>query len=275
MVKLKKKLKYFLNTSCNHKFVLAKIYTSKPDGEVKFPLRGKYRRKYYICEICGHHISDHNYDLNSLYKGDYISSTYGNYDGLKLRFKKIFNLKSKLSDNYYRCLRIKKFFENARKPIKMLDIGAGLGIFPKKLKNNKFKNIYLIETDDININFLKNYLKFKNTFKYKKFIKNHKFDLITLNKVLEHIPDPISFLRKYLKNLKKGGFVYIEVPNIDARFDKAGYGREEFFIEHHHVFSDISLITMMNKLDLKVLKLKKIVEPSTKYTLFCFAQKIK
>ena len=35
------------------------------------------------------------------------------------------------------------------------------------------------------------------------------------------------------------------------------------------------LITMMNKLDLKVLKLKKIVEPSTKYTLFCFAQKIK
>ena len=74
------------------------------------------------------------------------------------------------------------------------------------MKNNKFKNIYLIETDDININFLKNYLKFKNTFKYKKFIKNHKFDLITLNKVLEHIPDPISFLKKYLKNLKKGWF---------------------------------------------------------------------
>jgi 2-polyprenyl-3-methyl-5-hydroxy-6-metoxy-1,4-benzoquinol methylase len=92
--------------------------------------------------------------------------------------------------------------------------------------------------------------------------------------VLEHIPDPISFLRKYLKNLKKGGFVYIEVPNVEAKFDKQGYNREEFFIEHHHVFSYISLITMMNKLDLKVLKLKKIVEPSTKYTLFCFAQKM-
>ena len=86
--------------------------------------------------------------------------------------------------------------------------------------------------------------------------------------------DPISFL-KIFKKFKKGWFLYIEVPNIDARFDKAGYSREEFYIEHHHVFSDISLITMMNKLDLKVLKLKKIVEPSTKYTLFCFAQKIK
>ena len=264
MVKLKKKLKYFLNTSCNHKFVLAKIFTSKPDGEIKFPLSGKYRRKYYKCEICDHHISDHNYDLNSLYKGDYISSTYGNYDGLKLRFKKIFNLKSKLSDNYHRCLRIKKFFENARKPIKMLDIGAGLGVFPKKLKNNKFKNIYLIETDDININFLKNFLKFKNTFKYKKFIKNHKFDLITLNKVLEHIPDPISFLKKYLKNLKKGGFVYISTKH-DARL-KLVIVRE--FYRTPSYFSDISLITMMNKLDLKSSKIKKNSKPSTKYTCF-------
>jgi 2-polyprenyl-3-methyl-5-hydroxy-6-metoxy-1,4-benzoquinol methylase len=274
MVKLKKKLKFCLNTSCNHKFVLANIYNSKPDGEVKFLLTGKYRRKYYKCEICEHHISDHNYDLNSLYEGNYISSTYGNYDGLKFRFKKIFNLKSKASDNHYRCLRIKEFFKNFKKPFKMLDVGAGLGVFPKKLKNNKFKDIFLIETDDVNINFLKSYLKFKNTFKYKKYIKNQKFDLITLNKVLEHIPDPISFLRKYLKNLKKGGFVYIEVPNVEAKFDKQGYNREEFFIEHHHVFSYISLITMMNKLDLKVLKLKKIVEPSTKYTLFCFAQKM-
>ena len=78
-----------------------------------------------------------------------------------------------------------------------------------------------------------------------------------MNKVLEHIPNPYLFLKKYLNNLKKNGYVYIELPNIDARRDKIGYDREEFFIEHHHAFSKISLILMLTKLNLKILKSRK------------------
>ena len=89
------------------------------------------------------------------------------------------------------------------------------------------------------------------------------------------MPNPTLFLKNYLKYLKKDGFIYIEVPNIDAKENSLGYEREEFFIEHHHVFSKLSLILMLLKLKLNILQIKKIREPSSKYTLFCFAQKTK
>ena len=269
-----KKLKYRLDSYCKHEFILAKTYISKPIGEVKFKLNSKYKRRYYKCLICNHHISDHNYNLNSLYSGDYISSTYGNYEDLKIRFNKINKLKPIKSDNFNRCLRIKYFFKKFNKKFKTLDIGSGLGIFPKKLKSKKFKDITLIETDNVNISFLKNYLNFKKTFKKQSNLRKTKFDFITLNKVLEHIANPSLFLKKYLKNLNINGYLYIEVPDLDAKEDKIGYDREEFFIEHHHVFSKVSLILMLTKLNLKILKIETIREPSSKYTLFCFAQKI-
>ena len=274
MAKLKK-FKYKLDSYCKHKFILAKNYTSKPEGEVNFKLDGKYHRKYYKCIICDHHISDHDYNLNSLYSGEYVSSTYGNYEGLKKRFNKINRLKPLNSDNFYRCLRIKSFFKKIDKSFRTLDVGAGLGIFPKKLQNKKFKNIYLIETDKVNINFLKYYLKFKKALGKQSDLKNTRFDLITLNKVLEHVHSPTLFLKNYMRNLKLNGYIYIEVPDIDAKEDKLGYNREEYFIEHHHVFSKTSLILMLSKLNLKILKIEQIREPSSKYTIFCFAQKIK
>jgi SAM-dependent methyltransferase len=42
-------------------------------------------------------------------------------------------------------------------------------------------------------------------------------DLISLNHVLEHLPEPISLLRELLdSNLQKGGLLYIEVPRADS-----------------------------------------------------------
>jgi hypothetical protein len=78
-----------------------------------------------------------------------------------------------------------------------------------------------------------------------------------------------------MANLKKKGYFYIEVPDIEAKKDNLGYDREEFFIEHHHVFSKTSLILMLSKLNLRIKKIEQIRDPSSKYTLFCFAQKIK
>lgn len=271
----KKKFKYSLNSNCNCNYLLAKTYKSRPKNETNFRLNGKYLRRYYKCRFCEHHISDHNYDLSSIYSKDYIKLTYGNYDDLKKKFKKINNFNPIKSDNHHRCLRINSFFKKIDKKIKTLDVGAGLGVFPYKLKSSKFRDFYLIERDNLNIKFLKKYLKFKKTFKTKSNLKKIKFDLITFNKVIEHVPNPTRFLKNYLKYLKKNGFIYIEVPNIDAKEDPLGYEREEFFIEHHHIFSKLSLIFMLSKLKLNIIQIKKIREPSSKYTLFCFAQKTK
>lgn len=42
-------------------------------------------------------------------------------------------------------------------------------------------------------------------------------DLISLNHVLEHLPEPISLLQKLMEhNLTKGGLLYVEVPRADS-----------------------------------------------------------
>ncbi|WP_158269911.1 class I SAM-dependent methyltransferase [Litoreibacter ponti] len=49
---------------------------------------------------------------------------------------------------------------------------------------------------------------------------NRKFDLITLNHVLEHHPAPILLLRLCRQHLKEGGRVWIAVPNAGCFFAK-------------------------------------------------------
>ena len=49
-----------------------------------------------------------------------------------------------------------------------------------------------------------------------------KFDLITLNKVLEHVENPVNFLKNSIKFLKKDGLIYIEVPDSKAKIKLIG-----------------------------------------------------
>ena len=99
-------------------------------------------------------------------------------------------------------------------------------------------------------------------------MEKKKYDLITFNKVLEHIEKPNKILKKFSRILKKKGFIYIEVPDVAAA--KESSLREEFFIEHHHVFSKLSLANLIKNSDLKIKEIKSIKEPSGKYTLYCF-----
>ena len=101
-------------------------------------------------------------------------------------------------------------------------------------------------------------------------IKNiGKYNIITLNKVLEHVRDPIAMLRKAKTNLLRDGFIYIEVPDAEEA-SKEGKNREEFFIDHVHVFSKLSLINMCKNAGLQTIKVERINEPSGKFTLFAF-----
>ena len=48
------------------------------------------------------------------------------------KYKKIQNLPTNKSDNYYRCKRINEFFKPIRKNFKVLDIEIRLGVFGQK-----------------------------------------------------------------------------------------------------------------------------------------------
>ena len=134
--------------------------------------------------------------------------------------------------------------------------------------------ITAVEPDKVNIKFLKNFdIKVKRSF-IEKFNTNIKFDFISLNKVLEHLQNPIKSLIKIKKILKTNGILYIEVPDGEiASKHKSEYLREEFFADHNHVFSKKSITYLVRSTGYNVISIKRIIEPSKKYTVYLFLKK--
>jgi SAM-dependent methyltransferase len=98
------------------------------------------------------------------------------------------------------------------------------------------------------------------------------FSLITFNKVLEHVADPVTMLAHAREMVTPGGALYIEVPDAEgAARDPEGANREEFFIEHLQVFSLDSLVRLIGRAGFEAQSAVRIREPSGKYTLYAFA----
>ena len=257
---------------CNGKSFSIKFeYDTPPTGEVKFELKNKkYKRHYVSCNLCGHWFSQHKLDLKNLYSKKYMDSTYN--DKILETFEKVISLPNEKSDNFGRIKRIKKFAENLfsnKKSIYLLDIGSGLGVFPYSVKNIGW-NCTAVDPDKRSVSHIKKRIGIKT--KHGEFIKIKnmgKFNVITLNKVLEHVINPIALLRKAKSNLHNDGFIYVEVPDAEEA-SKEGKDREEFFIDHVHVFSKLSLINMCKNAGLQTIKVERINEPSGKFTLFAF-----
>lgn len=264
------------NVSCqfcnSKKFKVAFTYSSPPRGEVKINLSGKkYNRQYVICNFCGHYLSKHKLDLRKLYSNEYMEKTYG--QKIHATFNKIISLPTSKSDNYKRIKRIKNIVDARIKnnKIDLLDIGSGLGVFPYSVKQIGW-NCCALDPDKRSVAHIKNNLKIKafnkDFLKVKNIFKNS-FHVITLNKVLEHVLNPTEMLNRTKKFLDKKGIVYIEVPD-GTEAAKKGKLREEFFIDHIHVFSLKSLTLMIKNSGFNILNIKRLKEPSGKFTLFAF-----
>ena len=108
----------------------------------------------------------------------------------------------------------------------------------------------------------------KDIFKIKK--KNFTFNFISCNKVLEHLENPVVFLRSFRKFCKTNTIVYLEVPSNKSLIK--GKNALELALEHFHIFSLASFNNMIKKAGFKVLKISNITDPSGKKTLFAFCK---
>ena len=192
---------------------------------------------------------------------------------MRRRFEKIMALPATASDNRARVARVLAFARgcgiSASKP-RLLDVGAGLGVFPAAMREAGWDAIAL-EPDARTVDHLRTVAKVEALMD--DFLKLNpaqvgRFDAISFNKVLEHVEDPVTLLQAASGFLTPHGFVYVEVPDIAAAAD--GPGREEFFVEHHHVFSPASVALLARGAGFSVSAIERLREPSTKYTLRAF-----
>ncbi len=248
-------------------------YDAPPPGETPFDLNDRYRRSYLRCRVCGHWFSDNPMNLTGIYGGAYVDSTYG--QRMRQAFDRIVALPPERSDNAGRVARIIEFsasrFPQAKTP-RLLDVGAGLSVFAHAMKQAGWQCTSLdpdpraaaharevVGVDAVTADFM--------TVEPDRL---GRYDVVTFNKVLEHVKDPVAMLQRARDLVETGGFVYVEVPDGEAAA-REGPGREEFFIEHLHVFSPASVAMMVARAGFSLLCVERLREPSSKLTLWAFA----
>lgn len=105
--------------------------------------------------------------------------------------------------------RRKNLIERYLKSGKILDVGAGEGLFGKTLGRN-------FEVTNLESPFAK--VSNKNVVKvdFLKWKTDKKFDGIVFLESLEHVPSPQEYLKKAKSLLKKGGYIFVECPRFDS-----------------------------------------------------------
>lgn len=249
-------------------------YFDPPEGEVRFThAAGRYRREIFRCSLCRHFVSVHQFAPETFYTGEYVTSTYGDVNGLRAAFDRIVSLPPDRSDNAGRVARVlayaRTYFGSENRSRSVLDVGSGLCVFLDRMKAAGW-NCAALDPDERAVSHARSIVGVEAIHgDFMQVAASPRFDVVTLNKVLEHLKDPVDMLERSRAFLRPGGFVYVEVPDGEAAAAD-GFHREEFFIEHYHVFSAASLALLAARAGFRVAAIERLREPSTKYTLRAF-----
>lgn len=266
-----------LRCPCGERMLQAvATYDAAPEGETRFDFGSQaYNREYRACSACGHWFGRHDLDLSRLYDRMYVDATYGGPDGLRRRFQSLMALPVERSDNRGRVARVRAFADARLGQLgvrpRLLDVGAGLGVFPAAMAGAGWR-VVALEQDVRMVEHLRTVAGVEALAEDLLALDpdtHGSFHAVTFNKVLEHVEDPVALLAAARLRLEPCGFVYVEVPDVMALTE--GPGREEFFVEHHHVFSPASLAMAGHRAGLSVAAVERLTEPSGKYTLRMFA----
>lgn len=257
---------------------------AKPEGETRYLPEGmNYYREIRHCGQCGVYFNAHDYPLfgEELYAGNYnaaIAEDPALSQGkLQKRFERIINLPEDSSDNKLRVGRIMDYINLAmsqdKSQLKALDVGSGTGVFPYELSKHLPK-CSAVDPDGQSVELMRKNIELDNLWhgSLAQVPDEEKFDLISFNKVLEHVEDPISMLKNAKGHLSKGGVVYIELPFGEGIRDRNQQGqRAEFFIEHFCAYTYEALTYLIREAGLELQFQKDIIEPSGKETIYAFA----
>lgn len=245
-------------------------FDAPPPGETDFGF-SPYRRALWQCGQCRHIVNVHAMDLDGIYDAGYWDRTYG---GTRMAetFERIMSLPPEKSDNRARVERVDTVVRDLAAlsaPGALLDVGSGLAVFPAAMREKGWSCVAL-DPDARGAQHARDRAGVQAVAgDFMQVDLDRHFDLITFNKVLEHVLDPVAMLTRAAGFLKANGVVYVELPDGEGAIADSA-GREEFFVEHYDAYSVASLSLLAVKAGFRVDLIERVREPSTKYTLRAF-----
>ena len=206
---------------------------------------GSYLRSV-ICKECGLSWSDprpNEQEIKDFYTKNYRIEYKGTY---------IPQLKHVYRAGLGAIDRFEFFREVLKEGDVLLDVGSGGGEFVYLLNKLGFE-AYGIEPNEGYGTYARDELGLpvEIGFVQQKELEDESFDLITMHHVLEHLDDPFSILARLNRSLKKGGYLVVEVPNIESTVS-APWNR--FHAAHLYNFNPDNLETMGRKAGFSVFR---------------------
>lgn len=246
--------------------VLLETFEAPPPEETVYGLE-PYRRELQQCAGCGHVRNVHEMDLSGLYEHDYRTATYGN--GARKSFERIMGLSPERSDNRGRVERVNRLVRDFGRgvPGRLLDVGSGLAVFPAAMREMGWECVAL-DPDPRAAEHAESVAGVEGLCAdFLDLPPSGPFDLVTFNKVIEHVPDMVGMLQRTHDHIGPDGLVYVELPDGEGALAD-GPGREEFFVEHYAAFSAASFALLAWRAGFSTLLLERLREPSGKFTLY-------
>lgn len=255
---------------------LVRTLRRRPPHETEFGIPvDAYVRDIFQCMTCSVFFTQHGLLDGDFYSSNYNEATYQR--DLVSTYERIRQLPESTSDNKLRVRRVAEYHALTGKSHDgslVLDVGSGLCVFLAELKELGFQ-CHAIDPDPLAAEHARTRANVDYAFAgtLDAFpLTDVRYDIISLNKVLEHVDDPIRLLSMATRLLTPTGFVYLELPDGDAALAHGSvYDREEFYIEHETVFTEASTLWLLERAGLRALEMQSIHEPSDKYTIYAFS----
>lgn len=166
-----------------------------------------------------------------------------------------------------------KYLEKMEIPDKtLLDVGAASGIFMNLAKKHGYQ-VEGIEPSGSLVEEAKSRYGlnlFKGT--VEQFPQSKKFSIITLLDVLEHLTQPVPFMKKIASLVKKDGIVVIVTPDIDSTMLKVVGNRWwHYRVAHVNFFNLTSLTHLLSEMGFEIIKKRRF---SWNFSLFYLTSRI-
>lgn len=249
-----------------------------------------FLRRWVECVDCGAATAVHQ--PKNLKKLERLAADYYEVDfqqsSIGTKYEKVMGLPPTASDNALRVERVvrlaRRWEEAGRWPAaaerRVLDIGAGTGVFLARFLDHVERHRregdlpwsgVAVEPDPIAAEHLRGLGLFTvEETVYTADAELGKFELCTLNKVVEHVPDPVALVTSTTAALSPGGVVYVEVPDKLTAFhrpsDDNGLGAL-----HCHLYTVQALDRLCAAASLVPVQIGRHYEPSGKISLSVFA----
>ena len=204
---------------------------------IRDKLRHGIKRDVLKCGSCGLIYLQPNDDNLQKYYGTEYRDSYTPTINKEYKYSSDAMFKTSLPLQERRIERTRHLFDRKSN---ILEVGASAGHFSYSIKDMvACRTVIELNQSDANYIRKKQGIPVYTTPIEETDLHEESFDGIFAFQMLEHVPDPRDFLKTLAKYVKPGGFIYVEVPNIDDALlsaYKLDEGYADFYFREPHLY---------------------------------------